>query len=115
MEFKIPHEIADKMKSGEIEFTSHWGQVMFQHKGQNMTLDGEIVDVDYQHAESHHWEEDAEQRRLEAWEKHLTKKQGRVTFMEPQPNCRLEISEIETTPEQLELKELLDELERLKK
>jgi len=68
IEIKLPNELADKLESGEIEFTDHWGCIQFQQDGQDVKIEGEIVDVDYKHCDSFVFEVDESARR---WQKYV--------------------------------------------
>ena len=67
IEIKLPNELADKLQSGEIEFTDHWGVIQFQQNGQDVKIEGEVVDVDYKHCDSFVFEIDESARR---WQKY---------------------------------------------
>lgn len=68
IEIKLPNELADKLQSGEIEFTDHWGCIQFQQDGQDVKIEGEVVDVDYKHCDSFVFEVDESAAR---WQKYV--------------------------------------------
>lgn len=72
VEVKLPNNVAEKMKSGEIEFHDRWGVVTYTDEKGEHEVEGSTCEVDYKRSESHYFEDNKEAIRMEEWNKMLS-------------------------------------------
>lgn len=77
VEVKLPHDIADKMRSGELEWDHNWGKIT----AGEFTAEGGEPEVDYKRLIGYEFQSDAEERRLAWWKEHLATRAERLKIV----------------------------------
>ena len=82
---KIPNAVADRMKSGELEWHNRWACVEYDDNGMDVRIEGNPDDVDYKRAISHEWVDNTREKELAAWQDYLKNRRKPTPMQEDAP------------------------------
>lgn len=72
VEVRLPNDIADKLKSGELSYRNRWATLYYTNeKGEEIACPGVESLVDYKRADSVIFEDNSKDRELLAWKNKL--------------------------------------------